>query len=424
MSGVARERSVAAVIATVLVPFGVGYYLSYLFRSVNVVIAPRLAADIGLGAADLGFLTSVYFVTFAAFQLPLGLLLDRYGPRRVQAVLMLFAAAGAGLFAVAESLAALAVARGFIGLGVSGCLMVALKANVQWWPRERLALVNGFTVAFGSFGALSATVPVEIFLQYAGWRSIFTLLAVATLVVVVLTWVVVPEKSAEPRTDGAPPAGLAEQLRELGLVYGSGYFWRISILVFVHNSSFLAYQTLWMGPWLRDVAGMTPADVAGNLLLFNVGMFVGVLTIGALAERLQKIGVQPIVVVGTGITTSMCIQVLFAVEATGLSTVMCVAFGYFGSATLLVYTVLGQHFPSHIIGRANTAQNMLVFVAAFVSQWGIGAIIGLWPMVDGTRYDPAAHQAAFVVMIGLQLAAFIWFMWPRRRLDKAAAGMS
>ncbi len=412
-----------AVILTVLVPFGIGYYLSYLFRTVNVIIAPHLVAELDLDAADLGFLTSIYFFTFAAFQIPLGMLLDRYGPRRVQAVLMLFAASGAALFALAESIAVLAVARGFIGLGVSGCLMAALKANVQWWPKERLALVNGLTVAFGSFGALSATVPVEIFLQFAGWRSIFGLLAAATLAVAVLTWFAVPEKSPEGPAVDVPRLRFADQIRALGLVYGSAFFWRITVFVFIHSACYLAYQSLWMGPWLRDVAGMSPGEVARNMLLFSVGMFVGVLSIGAMAERLQRLGIQPIVLVGVGIAASIGTQILFALEATEFSTILCFAFGYFGSSNLLVYTVLGQHFPAEFVGRANTANNMLVFIAAFAAQWGIGAIIDLWPAVDGTRYDPAAHQAAFMVMIALQIAGFVWFLWPRRRLDKPAQGM-
>ncbi len=171
----------AVIVLTVLTPFGLGYYLSYLVRTVNVIIAPALVADFSLGAADLGLLTSVYFIVFAAFQVPLGVLLDRYGPRRVQAALLLIAALGGAMFAVGESFTMLAVARGCIGLGVSGCLMGAFKANVMWWPRERLALVNGCTVAFGSFGALSATVPVEMLLQAIGWRGIFALIAAATL---------------------------------------------------------------------------------------------------------------------------------------------------------------------------------------------------------------------------------------------------
>ena len=167
------EPSAARIVATVLLPFGCGYFLSYLYRTVNVVLAPRLAADLTLSAADLGLLTSLYFIVFAAFQTPLGILLDRYGPRRVQGGLLLFAAAGSALFAISDDFLLVSLGRGLIGLGVSGCLMAALKANVLWFPLQRLPLVNGATVAFGSFGALVGTVPVEWAASLFGWREIF-----------------------------------------------------------------------------------------------------------------------------------------------------------------------------------------------------------------------------------------------------------
>ena len=106
-------------IARVFLPFAAGYYLSYLFRTINALIAGSLISDTGLDTADLGLLTSVYFLVFAAAQIPVGILLDRFGPRRVQSALLLVAAAGAGLFAMSAGLVSLLVARAMIGLGVA-----------------------------------------------------------------------------------------------------------------------------------------------------------------------------------------------------------------------------------------------------------------------------------------------------------------
>jgi predicted MFS family arabinose efflux permease len=416
----AKAPSAVAVTFTVLVPFGLGYYLSYLYRTVNVVIAPNLAADLGLGPADLGLLTSVYFVSFAAFQLPLGMLLDRYGPRRVQAALLLVAAAGSALFAISANFAVVTMGRALIGLGVSGCLMGMLKANAQWWPREKLPLVNGIGVAFGSFGALSATVPVEWLLGFVDWRTIFALLAIATVAVVAMTLFLVPEKDGQ----GASPAGggLAAQLRDLGMIYGSGFFWRIGGIVFTHSAAFLGYQALWMGPWLRDVAGMGAAAVAETMLLFNLGMFVGVISLGAIAERVQRFGVRTMIVVRVCVAVSILVQAMFSLEATGLAPLLCLAFGFFGSSPLLLYVVQAEHFPVRLLGRSNTAQNMLVFVGAFAAQWGVGAIINLWPTLADGRYDPAGHQAALVTVIALELAAYVWFLWPYRGRPLEDAG--
>ncbi len=133
----------------ILFPFAFGYFLSYLYRVVNAVLAPDLVGELGLSAATLGLLTASYFITFAAAQLPLGILLDRYGPRRIEAGLLLLAALGALIFATGESEIELIIGRGIIGLGVSACLMAAFKAFTLWFEPRRLPTVNGIIMAAG-----------------------------------------------------------------------------------------------------------------------------------------------------------------------------------------------------------------------------------------------------------------------------------
>ena len=414
MKSPSASRPTAVIVLTVLLPFGLGYYLSYLYRTVNAVISSDLATDLALSPANLGLLTAVYFIAFAAFQTPLGILLDRHGPRRVQFILLIFAAAGSGLFAFAEDFAVLAIGRGLIGLGVAGGLMAALKANVMWFPRERLPLFNGITAACGVFGALSATVPVEILFNHVGWRAIFGILSAVTVLAAALIFFVVPERAAPQHSASSRAARIGQQLSGISAVYRNSFFWKISLMSFIHNGVFLAYQSLWMGPWLRDVGGHSAPSIANMLLGFNAGMFAGVIGIGVLADRLQRVGIKPISVVGFGVFVSICVQGLFALEAVSIALPLCIAFGFFGSATLLVYSVFGQHFAPESIGRVNTAQNLLSFAAAFAAQWGVGVIIERWPVLADGRYDPAGHQAAMLTMVGLELVGFIWFLWPSR----------
>ena len=141
-------------IIRVFLPFTVAFYLSYLFRTINALISGALSSELALDAADLGLLTSVYFLTFAAVQLPVGIWLDRYGPRRVQAVLLLFAAAGAALFTVSKGFAPLVLGRALIGLGVAAALTGGLKAIVLWFPQDRVATMNGYMVMLGALGGV------------------------------------------------------------------------------------------------------------------------------------------------------------------------------------------------------------------------------------------------------------------------------
>ncbi len=166
-------------------PFAAGYFLSYLFRTVNAVIGPLLAHDLDLGDNALGLLTSTYFLAFGAAQLPLGMLLDRFGPRRVEAALLVIAAAGAAAFAWSDTLGGLATGRALIGLGVSACLMASLKAFSQWLPFDRLASMTGWVMASGGLGALAASKPLELALGFAGWREIMLALAIITLLVAI-----------------------------------------------------------------------------------------------------------------------------------------------------------------------------------------------------------------------------------------------
>ena len=149
-----RERALSKwrLILAVFLPFAAGYYLSYLFRTINASISPLLASDFGLGAAETGLLASVYFLVFGAVQIPIGVLLDRYGSRRVQSVLLVIAVGGATLFGNANSFLELLVGRALIGIGVAASLMAGLKAIVVWFPRERVAFVNGGMIMLGSLG--------------------------------------------------------------------------------------------------------------------------------------------------------------------------------------------------------------------------------------------------------------------------------
>src|SRR5688500_14620086 len=175
-------------------PFAAAYLLSFFFRNANARTSRDLAGEFALSSADLGFLTSMYLLAFAAFQLPLGVLLDRYGPRRVVAVLLCVAAAGALVFALARDFTMLSIGRALIGLGVSGGLMGAIKAFTLWFPLNRLALLNGLYLAAGGIGGLSATAPAEALVGPLGWRLLFVLLAVLSLGAAVLVFFVVPEK--------------------------------------------------------------------------------------------------------------------------------------------------------------------------------------------------------------------------------------
>ena len=380
----------------VFIPFALGFFLSYLYRAVNSVIAADLVLDLGVDPAQLGLLTSTYFLAFVATQIPLGVLLDRFEPRRVEALLLLVAAAGALLFARAEALSGLVLGRALIGLGVSACLMAPLTAYARRVPPQHLSAVNGLQLAAGGFGALTATYPVQMGLSVVGWRGVFLVLAGFTVVVAALIYFVVPPSASESSN-----RSITSQLRTMRGIYGSPRFWRVAPWAALSQASFLAIQGLWAGPWLLEVGGYSRDTTALILMLMAIAMIIGYIVVGTAAGRLTRWGISATAVMAAGMLafTGTLLALRF-VPPGMLTPVIWIAFGFFGTTGSLAYAILAQTVAPEAAGKVNTAHNLLVFIAAFVLQWGVGAVV---------KAGNGGYDRALALVILLTLAGAAWF---------------
>ena len=393
-------------ILSVFLPFAAGYYLSFLFRTINASISPVLASDFGLGAAETGLLASVYFLVFAAAQIPIGVLLDRYGPRRVQSVLLVIAVGGATLFGNAESVAELLVGRAMIGLGVAASLMAGLKAIVVWFPRDRVAFVNGGMIMLGSLGAVTATAPTDWLLNLIGWRSLFEVLTIATLATAGLIYFAVPK--ADGRLKRSVSSGKPLTLRSILL---DPRFLRIAPLSATCIGSSWAMHSLWAASWLADVEGFDRQRVINQLTTMAIGISLGALLLGTLADRLRKRGIATEVLLAMFGALFMLAELALVLRMPLPSIVPWSIVSVVGAATVLSYAIIADYFPIGIAARANGALNLLHFGWAFAVQYGVGLIVGHWAPQDG-HYPVAAYQAAFGVSLALQAAALAWFAVP------------
>jgi predicted MFS family arabinose efflux permease len=296
-----------------------------------------------LSAADLGLLTSMYFLVFAAVVLPCGALLDRYGPRLIDSGLLLLAAAGSLLFAVADGMPTLLVGRALIGLGVAVGLMAGLKAIVLWFPPERVALANGVYIMLGALGALSATGPAEAVVQALGWRGLFAALAVASAVVALLILLVVPERKPGIPAAGAPRIGLLA-------IYLDPRFLRIAPLAALGVGASFSLQALWAAPWLGDVAGLDRPAVVEHLTLMAAALAASALLLGAVAERLRRAGIPTEVILAATLALSMTAQLALLLGLPVPSHVLFAVVAAAGAATVLSFAVLAQYFPKEGVG--------------------------------------------------------------------------
>ncbi|HEY5830998.1 MAG TPA: MFS transporter [Hyphomicrobiaceae bacterium] len=389
----------------VLTPFALGYFLTYLLRAVNAVVAPDLVSELGLDAAELGLLTAAYLGAFAIFQLPLGVLLDRYGPRRVQAALVAVAGAGCVLFAIGSNGLTLTVARAMIGMGFAGGLMSGFKAVVLWVPEPRRALANAFVMSFGALGLLTATAPTELAVQAIGWRMVFLALAAITFGVALIILTVVPERESAPSTET-----LVQQVRQLLGIYRDKAFLVLAPLLAATAGTHIAIQTLWAGPWFRDVAGLDRIGVANHLFVTGAAFLVGILSSGAIADWFVRRGANELSVMAGFLALFLLSQVGIVLEVTDWNLLFWIPFGMSGQVAVLAYPWLSARFGTALSGRANTAMNLLLFLAAFAIQYAIGAIIALYPTTAAGGYDPKSYQVAFGLCLALEIATFVLFI--------------
>ncbi|RMV63306.1 MFS transporter [Pseudomonas coronafaciens] len=400
---------------TIFIPFGLGHFVSYLFRTVNALIYVDLERELNLPVSSLGLLTGVYFLTFAAAQIPLGVMLDRYGPRSVQAPMLLFAVLGSLIFSFSHTELGLIIGRGLIGLGVAGSLMSAIKACAIGLPVERLPLSTACLLSVGGLGAMASTTPLHELLKWITWREAFLILALLTLFVCVVIHLSVP------RTYKPKNTTLAEMSKAVGTLYSSWVFWRLALYSVFAHAIYMSVLSLWMGPWLRDVAHLSELSMANTLLWGTVAMVAGSLAFGSITDYLRRFGVQPIMVCGAGVSIFIVFQSLMISGLPVSPLLITMGFSFFGTSTTMNYAIVAQSVSPELAGRVSSSFNLVVFVLAFVLQWLMGGILNLWP-ATGQGHPVEAYQWSLGVMIALQVpGVLLWLSFKPWELKTATA---
>ena len=389
----------------IFLPFACGYFLSYLYRSTNAVLAPYLSNDLNLNAEQLGLITSAYFLTFGLFQLPLGVLLDKFGARKVQSILFLIAAIGAILFSLGNGVWSLVTARGLIGLGVSGALMAAFKAFAVWFPKERLPLLIGLFMSAGGMGAIVASTPLEMALQITDWRGVYLFIGIVTIFVGILIFFVVPEKQENNYNEKPLPV-----LKVLKHIYTSYAFWRIGPLSGIAGGTGLAILGLWAGPWLSDIGKFNKNEIANILFISTIMMTIGTTSLGIITDYLRKFNISPVGVMGGALFIFIIPLTIITFGIMPKAIWPWVILSITSLAATLAYAGLSQHFPTSYAARASTAINLICFLMAFIAQYAIGFIMQLVEPGKQSGYSIKAYQAGFGLFLGLLIICYIIFI--------------
>jgi len=415
----------------VFLTFIFGYFLSYALRSVNATIAPLLAKDLGLSTAELGWLSSAYFLSFAAMQWSVGSWLDKHGARRTESALLATAAVGAFIVAISASLGGQSLGRILIGAGVSACLMAPYAYFRRCFAPDRQAQLAMWMLIGGTSGALASTQPTLLLAEAIGWRNVFLitsgLLALAAITIfrnvpdidinhikaqndaATAHSLAHPQQNAskqgqlkQPDKAVAPPkVNLLAMLRHPNML-------RVIPTTLTMSGGFIALQSLWVGPWMTNVLGMTPNETGIRLFYFNLALISAYVIMSVISPKLIRAGFNLDLQSKIGFFWMLASMVGILLWREQHAWWLWVVMSAGAPAIILMQTQTSVMFPRAVAGRVLTTFNLVMFTGAFLLQWGIGLAVDLFMF-----YGQSSAQSlwlAFLVLLCLQVISVVWFL--------------
>ena len=381
------------------------FMASQFFRVSNAVIAPELMRTLSISSEAMGAITGAYFLAFGIMQIPIGMLLDRFGPRRTMSGLFVIAACGSAVFATAEGAIGLAVARALIGIGCAAGLMGILVTIARWYPPERFARLSSTVYVVGGAGVLFATTPLAAAADTIGWRGAFWAMALITLGLAVMLFAMVRDAPPGKVIDGANET-FREMLAGVRAAGANRQLLHVCAIQFVNYGTILAIVGLWAGPYLNDIHGMQGVLRGNVLFVINLAMLAGILGYGALERRLRS---RKRAIAG-GSVASAAILVVLAVwpdigpwPAVGL----LVAFTLTSAHIMLNHAHARAVLPDHLVGRGLTLQNVAVFFGVTAMQSATGFIVGAFAEAGEAAPDIAYRSVfgflALMIVVSLLL---------------------
>ena len=252
------------------------FFLSQFYRVSNAVIAPQLLNDLSIDTRGLGLISATFFYAFALTQIPIGLLLDKIGPRSMMTTLSAIGIFGAIIFSWAESMTLGVTGRILLGVGMACNLMGTYKLLTLWFSPRAFATLAGIVVALGTAGNMLATTPLVVLVNQLGWRSSFQLIAAINLILTLIFYIIVRDRPPQGDSD-SPIASLnaRQALGNIQKLFKQKEYWIISFATFARYGIFAAFQALWAGPYLMEVRGNSALTTGNLILLLNVGMILG-----------------------------------------------------------------------------------------------------------------------------------------------------
>jgi predicted MFS family arabinose efflux permease len=388
--------------------------LSQFHRSALGVIAPELSADLALSPGMLGAANGMFFAAILVMQLPVGIALDRLGPRLVVAGLSVIAVLGLVLQGLATDGTTLLVARALIGIGCAASFMSAVVLCARWYAGGDMTLALSRVFALSQIGILLAGAPLAWLAGWLGWREAFLISALLTGLAALAWWRLVQNDPPDKPAPARKPESLMEALR------GQFSIWRLpglSRVLALHLVAYAAAATvigLWAGPYLADVHGLDAKARGRALAAMGLAMPIGLLLVGPLEKHFFPRAA--LVTAGAALSALMLIGLaLWPTPPLPVALGLLVGLIFFSSYPVLLVTEARGLFPDHLVGRGATTVNMAQLVGSALLPLLVGIVIGFFPIEEAVRPE-AAYRAGFAVLAGsLLLGLAGWLLLPRTK---------
>lgn len=409
MSQTVPPQSVAMPSRTLL---GVGWFLCALFffyafvqRVAPSVMVDELMRDFAVGGALVGNLSAFYYYAYAGSQIPVGVLLDRFGPRRLITVAVALVAVGSFVFAGAETLWMAYLGRMLIGFGCAFSFAGALNYAAIWMPAHRFATLSGGAQLLGVLGGITGQAPLGVAVEAFGWRPMMLVVAVFGAVLAIGCGLILRDR---PRGDGA--TARPRLLAGLKRAAGSGQVWLAAMFGLAMTSAMLAFGGLWGVPYVMQAYGHPKAEAALLVSTLFIGWGIGAPLFGWLADRYRRR--KPFMILGAFLSTTGIAAAVYLPHTSEVTLVASLVIqGLGASSMVLSFSVGRENTPLWAAGATIGIINGCVVGSGAVLQPLLGWVLDLaWDgtMLEGARvYTAVAYESAFLVLPAIGLFGLI-----------------
>jgi sugar phosphate permease len=405
------------------------YLISYFHRAAPAVVGPEITRELSLAPASLGLLGSMYFWAYAATALPAGILADSWGARKTIAVFVFLAGVGGIVFAIAPSLSLMALGRFVIGIGVGVVYVAAMRIMADWYKPNELATFSGILLAVGNVGALISTTPLVFLMDRIGWRPSFCLVAGLTVLASGVAYAVIrntpielgfPSPTARPIASHPVPAQPISSIKAVRLVFGSTNFYLLGILLFSYYGTFMGVGSLWAGPYLRNIYGLSKLTVGNVLMMFPLGMVLGCPLAGYISDKVLK-SRKSVLMWGCLAHISCYIPFILSTGRTPVISLYILFFWYglTGGAFVACFACAKETCDPRFAGTAVGSLNIFLFTGGAFYQYVMGVVINRYPVVSPGVYPLPAYRAAFLVCLSGLIVGTIVFAFFKEEAQKA-----